>query len=90
MQQVVDACLTCHLSKHEPHDPMQSAYRKGHSTETALLRIQDDIRRALDRGEGTLLVLLDLPAEFDTIEHSILLALLEQVAGIGGAAPQYG
>ena len=89
MEQAVAACLTCHLSKHGHHDPMQSAYRKSHNTETALLRIQDDIRRVLDRREGTLLVLLDLSTAFDTIDHGILLARLEQAAGIRGAAPQW-
>ena len=43
----------------------------------------------LGRGEGTLLVLLDLSAAFDTIDHGILLTWLEQVAGLGGAALQW-
>ena len=86
MERVVASRLTNHLTEHGLHDPFQSAYRKGHSTETALLRIQDDIRRALGRGEGTLLVLLDLSAAFDTIDHGILLTRLEQVAGLGGTA----
>ena len=46
MERVVASRLTNHLTEHGLHDPFQSAYRKGHSTETALLRIQDDIRRA--------------------------------------------
>ena len=56
------------------------------STETALLRIQDHINRGLDAGVGSLLVLLDLSAAFDTIDHTILLERLEAVAGIRGAA----
>ena len=46
-------------------------------------------RRALDRVEGTLLVLLDLLAAFGTTDHGILLARLEQVEGIRGAALQW-
>ena len=65
---------------------MQSAYRPGRSTETALLRIQDDIKRGMDAGVGNLLLLLDLSAAFDTIDHTILLERLEAVAGIRGAA----
>jgi len=65
---------------------MQSACRPGHSMETALLRIQDDINRGLDSGFGSLLVLLDLSAAFDTIDHTILLERLETVAGIRRAA----
>ena len=47
-----------------------------------------DIRRALGHGEGTLLVLLDLSAVFDTTDYGILLTQLEQVAGLRGAALQ--
>ena len=86
IEKVVAAQLSSHLSLHGIHDPMQSAYRPGHSTETALLRIQDDINRGLDAGVGSLLVLLDLSAAFDTIDHTILLERLEAVAGIRGAA----
>ena len=83
---MVAAQLSSHLSAHGIHDPMQSACRPGHSTETALLRIQDDINRGLDAGVGSLLVLLDLSAAFDTIYQTILLERLEAVAGIRGAA----
>ena len=65
---------------------MQSAYRPGHSMEMVLQRIQDDINRGLDAGVGSLLVLLDLAAAFDTIDRTILLEHLEAVAGIRGAA----
>ena len=88
MERVIASRLSNHLTEHGLQDPFQSAYRKGHSTETALLRIQDDIRRALGRGERTLLVLLDLSAAFDTIDHGILPTRLEQVAGLRGAALQ--
>ena len=86
IEKVVAAQLSSHLSAHGIHDPMQSAYRPGHSTETALLRIQDGINRGLDAGVGSLLALLDLSAAFDTIDHTILLERLEAVAGIRGAA----
>ena len=51
----------------------QSAYRKFHSTETALLRVQNDILMNINRHHVTLLVLLDLSAAFDTVDHKILL-----------------
>ena len=54
------------------HEPTQSAYRKHHSTETALLRVQSDILHNTDIGQIYVLVLLDLSAAFDTIYHSIL------------------
>ena len=65
-------------------DPMQSAYRKGHSTETALLRLHNDVVSAVDRGCGVCLVLLDLSAAFDTIDHTILLTFLKEHIGLGG------
>ena len=48
---------------------LQSAYRSGHSTETALIKVADDIYRAMDAGA---LVSLDISAAFDTIDHRIL------------------
>ena len=54
--------------------PLQSAYRKFHSTETAaLLRIYNDLLLASDRRQVTALVLLDLSSAFDTADHQMLL-----------------
>ena len=61
---------------------MQSAYCSGHSTETALLRIKNDIDAALNRKSMVILVMLDLSREFDTIEHEVLLTRLEHTFGI--------
>ena len=64
----------------------QSAYRKFHSTETALLRVQNDILMNMNRQHVTLLVLLDLSAAFDTVDHKILLHRLHSSLGITGTA----
>ena len=71
------------------HEPMQSAYRACHSTETALVRVQNDILRTPDQGGAAILVLLDLSAAFDTIDHSILLSRMESVLGVKGSALQW-
>ena len=60
----------------------QSAYRRFHTTETALLKVKTDIIKAMDNQEITCLVLLDLSAAFDTIDHTILLNRLETTFGI--------
>ena len=60
----------------------QSAYRKYHSTETALLRIPNDILVSMNKQQVTLLVFLDLSAAFDTVDHDILLSRLEYKFGI--------
>ena len=73
-----------HCSKHAPLPSKQSPYRKHHSTETALLKVQNDILLSMDRQEVTLLVLLDLIAAFDTVDHSILANLLENDFRISG------
>ena len=54
----------------------QSAYRAHHSVETALVRIHNDIADSIDNRQNVLLVLLDLIAAFDTIDHTILLRRL--------------
>ena len=55
---------------------VQSAYTRFHSTETALLKIHNDIICNMDNGKVTALILLDLSAAFDTIDHAILLERL--------------
>ena len=60
----------------------QSAYREAHSTETALLRVHNDVMRSLDRQTDVVLLLLDLSAAFDTIDHGILLNKLHYRFGI--------
>lgn len=82
MERVVSHQLTKQLTQYNIHDSLQSAYKKGTSTETALLRIKADIDRVLDEGDGVLLVLLDLSAAFDTIDHTILLQRLQDYVGL--------
>ena len=64
----------------------QSAYRPGHSTETALVQLLDSIYHAADNGKATLLFSLQLSAAFDTIDHSILLHRLAHSFGLTGFA----
>ena len=63
-------------------DDFQSAYKCGHSTETALLRVYNDIVVTIGKGNGNFLVLLDLSSAFDTIGHSNLFTVLGKHVGI--------
>ena len=75
-----------HLSKTGIIDDFQSAYKAGHSCETALLRVFNDIASTIGKGNGNLLVLLDLSAAFDTIDYVILFAILKKYIGFDGNA----
>ncbi|CAB4016802.1 RNA-directed DNA polymerase from transposon X-element, partial [Paramuricea clavata] len=73
-----------HLSVHHLYPGNQSAYREFHSTETALLRVKNDILMNMNRQHVTLLVLLDLSAAFDTVDHVLLLQRLQLKFGLSG------
>ena len=81
MSQLLD-----HLNTNELWPRFQSTYRACHSTETALLRVLNDLLTASDDGKVSLLSLLDLSAAFDSIDHDSLFNRLEHVFGIQNSA----
>ena len=89
LERVVAKRLEVHLCENSLHDVYQSAYRQHHSTETALLRVQTDILSALDRGSLVVLIMIDLSAAFDTLDHDILLSRFDHSFGIRGDALQW-
>ena len=68
---------------------MQSANREHHFTERALLKVKNDILMNMNMGHVTLLVLLDLSAAFDTVDHDILIHRLQSLLGVRGSALQW-
>jgi len=78
--------LLKHLNSNSLEETFQSAYRRHHSTETALVRVVNDLLNVVDGGSGSMLTLLDLSAAFDTIDHEILLKRLDHSFGISGKA----
>ena len=66
------------------YDPLQSAYRKQCSTETALVKVKNDIMVHLDQGSRVALLLLDMSAAFDTLDHTTLLNRFNKEFGIRG------
>ena len=85
IEKVVAVRLVDHLIDNSLLDDMQSAYRRHHSTETALLSVHNDLLTAVDEGKCAFLVLLDLSAAFDTVDHTILLSFLEHHIGLSGS-----
>ena len=75
-ENVISWRLNEHLINNSMFDSLQSAYRDKHYTETALIKVQNDILSALDAGSSAILLMLDLSAVFDTIDHDILLSRL--------------
>ena len=84
-EKVVASRLNHHLMVNNLQEPFQSAYRVNHSTETAMLRVQNDIIRALGDNKVVLLVIIDISAAFDTVNHERLLSILHAI-GITGKA----
>ena len=82
-EKAVFAQIHKHLTTNKLYLKAQSAYREFHSTETTLLRVKNDILLNMNQCV-TLLVLLDLSAAFDTVDHTILLNRLSRDVGIMG------
>ena len=77
LEKVVVNQLNSHINSSNTSNQYQSAYRKYHSTKTALLKIHNDTLASMDNGEVTAPALRDLSAAFDTIDHTILLRRLD-------------
>ena len=86
MEKVIANSLHEHIYNHHLSNDLHSAYKRFHSTETALLKMYNDIVDNMDNGKVTALTLLDLSADFDTINHLINLQRLHRHFGIPGPA----
>ena len=85
VERVVADQLQALLDETNALDPFQSGFRLCHGTETALVTMFDDLLREGDRGKMSLLVLLNISATSDTVDHGILLGKLSEL-GIDGLA----
>ena len=72
LEKLVLSQVSSYLNSHNLYNTCQSAYRPGHSTETALLKVVYDLFLSLNKGNISVLVLLDFSSAFDTIDHTIL------------------
>jgi len=86
MERFVARQLVSYLDTHRLLPATQSGFRRGHSTETATIRVLSDLLDSVDRGDTAALVLLDLTAAFDTVDHEILLKRLRATFGVDSIA----
>ena len=85
ISKIIEKAVACqlndYLTKNHLSETFQSAYKRFHSTETALLKVQDDILQAIDNQKCVTLLLLDLSAAFDTVDHQLLVERLSNRFG---------
>ena len=89
LERLVARQLREYLTSADLLPPLQSGFRPSHSTETAILQVLSGVLQAVDRGNSAALVLLDLSAAFDTVDHEILLQRLRVTFGIHDTVHQW-
>ena len=81
--------VSSYVNSHNHYNTFQSAYRPGHSTETALLKVVNDLLLSPSKGNISVLALLDISSAFDTIDHPILVHRLHTDLGFTYAVLQW-
>ena len=84
LERIVSFRIRDHIAICDVDEIFQSGYKALHSTETALLQVTNNLRRAADKKEASILLTLDLSAAFDTLNHPTLLKRLNEFLGLGG------
>jgi len=86
LSNVIERAVAFHLNKYlisnNPNESLQSAYKSGHSIETALVAVKNDIMMSNDQGEAVILVLLDLYAAFDTVDLNLLFSGFKDMSSL--------
>ena len=93
LSKLVEKCVlqqfNAHCERYGLIPDFQYAYRKGYSTETCLMKLCNDLLWSMERQEVTMVVLLDLSAAFDTVDHDLLPTIFQNCFGITGTALQW-
>ena len=86
IERVVLRRLNRHMTRNDLNKDFQHGYKKRHSTETLLLKFTNDLMVGIDQKLGVVVLLVDLSAAFDTVNHNILLNILAKELNIKGTA----
>ncbi len=86
MSKILEKFVSAQLCSFLQKNDLCEEFRPRHRTETALVKITNDLLLASDQGCISMLILLDLSAAFDTIDHDILIDRLQNYMGIQGQA----
>ena len=89
LDEIVLSQVSSYLNSHYLYNTYQSAYRPGHSTETALLKVVNDLFLSLNKGKISVLALHDFSSAFDTIDHPILVHRLHTDFGFTDTVLQW-
>ena len=89
IEKIVHKQISQYVETHDLFSKYQSGYRKSHGCETAVTKIHNDILLMVDKRDNVVLLLLDLSAAFDTINHELLLKKLNNMYGIKGKVQQW-
>ena len=89
LEKLVLSQVSSYLNSHNLYNTCQSAYRPGHSSETALLKVVNDLFLSLNKGNISVLGLLDFSSAFDTIDHTILVHRLHTDFGFTDTVLQW-
>uniref|UniRef100_A0A4W5LQJ5 Reverse transcriptase domain-containing protein n=1 Tax=Hucho hucho TaxID=62062 RepID=A0A4W5LQJ5_9TELE len=89
LEKAVLVQLQSFLDLHGILEVFQSGFKAFHSTETALIKVFNDLLISTDSGDSAILMLLDLTAAFDTVDHCVLISRLEHSVGIKGTALEW-
>ena len=89
LEKLVLSQVSSYLNSHNLYNTCQSAYRPGHSTETALLKVVNDLFLSLNKGNISVLALLNFSSAFDTIDHTIIVHRLHTDFGFTDTVLQW-
>ena len=86
IERVVAARLPAHMAEYNLCESNQSAYKLNHTVETALVCVQNDILRAMDRQNIVIMLLINLSAVFGAVIHNVMLYRLSHDVGMDQTA----